>query len=889
MVSSDFECYLMLIDPNGNVVTFDDNFPARISNFKLKTSGTYTIEATATGFAPGRGGYFLSLDPLPSLTVLSSNPSNGVLVVETPSDADGEFNGITQFTRFYANNTVVALTAPLTAGGNPFSMWNGCDNTTGTTCTVTMSADKTVTAVYVTPAAITLTYGQTLLDRVGQSNQTRGDGRLDPTFIVTFPTGGATRTVTSLRLDGTSNGGTWDTNGGTGFWTVGVARDLGSGLLNSADDSVNFTVAPGSSFVIFVSDWFLGAPFPNGLFRPGNEFKVTIGFSDNTIATAMAIITAQPVPSVVINDTSVIEGNTGMTNAVFTLNLSAASNQFVTVYYSTADGSATAGSDYVAISGVYTFQPGETSKAVTISVIGDTVVEADETFFVNLGVALNAVIARGQGTGTIINDDLGGSAVWAPVAPMNIRRTAHTATRLKDGRVLVAGGLTETAVVSSAEIYNPATNAWTQVGGMSTARGYHTANLLPDGRVLVAGGAATNTTSLSSAEIFNPATNSWTPATSMSTPRDDHTATLLSDGRVLVAGGENVQTGLPYTTLSSAEIYDPATNVWSPTPSMQFDRVAHADTLLSDSRVLVTGGLGTDSTRSEIYNPNTNNWSLAGAMTTGRIDHVAALLPNGTAIVTGGETDSGPTASVEAYNPFSRNWTSATPMSIGRSSLHTATLISNGGLLVTGGNIGGENSSSSAEIYNSDLNIWTNTVSMNAKRRFHAATLLLDGSVLVTGGQDGLTPLSSAEVFSTGQPVSPSISLRFDGVLRDRVGQGEFAQNADGQLDGVFNVSLNPGSGTRTITKLHLTNTPGGAWNTQGGDGFWTLGVATGFDAGLLNAANDAVNFLVPQGDSFKIFASDFQNLEYAKGTTFTLTVTFSDGTTATAAALIGN
>jgi hypothetical protein len=82
--------------------------------------------------------------------VASSNPNGGVAITVSPNDNDGEGNGTTQFTRDYNNGTVVTLTAPTTADGNTFSNWSGCTSTAGTTCTVTMNADKTVTANYVT-------------------------------------------------------------------------------------------------------------------------------------------------------------------------------------------------------------------------------------------------------------------------------------------------------------------------------------------------------------------------------------------------------------------------------------------------------------------------------------------------------------------------------------------------------------------------------------------------------------------------------------------------------------------------------------------------------------------------------------------------------------------
>src|SRR5262249_4772982 len=110
-------------------------------------------------------------------------------------------------------------------------------------------------------------------------------------------------------------------------------------------------------------------------------------------------------PSLSINDVTQPEGNSGTTSFVFTVSLSQASGKTVTVNYATADGTATAGSDYTAASGTLSFAPGDLSKTVTVLVNGDTAVEPDETFFVKLTNLTNATIAVGQGTGTILNDD----------------------------------------------------------------------------------------------------------------------------------------------------------------------------------------------------------------------------------------------------------------------------------------------------------------------------------------------------------------------------------------------------------------------------------------------------------------------------------------------------
>ena len=114
-----------------------------------------------------------------------------------------------------------------------------------------------------------------------------------------------------------------------------------------------------------------------------------------------------PLPALSINDVSVTEGASGTVAATFTVSLSAASSQSVTVQYATANGTAVAPGDYAALAlTTLTFNPGQVSKTLTVAVNGDTLVEGNETFFVNLSSAANATIADAQGQGTILNDDL---------------------------------------------------------------------------------------------------------------------------------------------------------------------------------------------------------------------------------------------------------------------------------------------------------------------------------------------------------------------------------------------------------------------------------------------------------------------------------------------------
>ncbi len=118
-------------------------------------------------------------------------------------------------------------------------------------------------------------------------------------------------------------------------------------------------------------------------------------------------------PALSINDATVTEGNSGSINAIFTVTLAPTSGQTVTVQYATADGTAVASSDYTQVGNTLTFAPGESTKTIAVQVRGDTAIESNETFLVNLSNATNAALADGQGLGTITNDD----AAAAPPPP----------------------------------------------------------------------------------------------------------------------------------------------------------------------------------------------------------------------------------------------------------------------------------------------------------------------------------------------------------------------------------------------------------------------------------------------------------------------------------------
>jgi len=166
--------------------------------------------------------------------------------------------------------------------------------------------------------------------------------------------------------------------------------------------------------------------------------------------------------------------------------------------------------------------------------------------------------------------------------------------------------------------------------------------------VLIVGGALTSTSDpVATAELYDPATGVFTITHAMTTAREQQTATLLPDGRVLIIGG-TTSTGIgDLQPTATAEVYDPSTGSFSVTGSMAEARTYHTATLLPGGKVLVAGG-GDDNSTAEVYDPATGSFSIVGGMEIGRSGHTATLLPDGSVLVAGGGVFAG-LASAELY------------------------------------------------------------------------------------------------------------------------------------------------------------------------------------------------------------------------------------------------
>lgn len=336
-------------------------------------------------------------------------------------------------------------------------------------------------------------------------------------------------------------------------------------------------------------------------------------------------------------------------------------------------------------------------------------------------------------------------------------RGRHIAALLPDGRVLLAGGNGPSGtILSSAQIYDPGTNAPAVPAPPSLAYGRYDATatrlLTAQDEILVVGGSGAAGT-VSQSERFHPGTGNWSSAAPLTPSRYQHTATLLPSGSVLVIGGQDNSS----TLLDLVSLYDPASNTWSPLQQIPLPRARHAATSLPNGDILVAGGyvgVGSGSTADvRIFDVASSTWISAAPMSHVRNQHTITLLADGDVLAVGYDDH------VERYDRASDTWTAVAPLGAYPDRYrHTTTALPNGCVLVVGGQVGpsgGGTYIADVELYDPDANTWTSSLPLAVPRTRHSATLLAGGVVLVVGGEtSGPTLVTTAERYA----------LRADGV-----------------------------------------------------------------------------------------------------------------------------
>ena len=341
--------------------------------------------------------------------------------------------------------------------------------------------------------------------------------------------------------------------------------------------------------------------------------------------------------------------------------------------------------------------------------------------------------------------------------------------------LLVAGGgtgtLTGATGLASSELWDSRRMRVLPGPTMGTARALHLAVRLNDGRALVIGGADASGATLASCEIYDPATNGFAPTGSMATPRVLHAACLLADGRVMVAGGTSTLqpdvVAAISATLSSVEIYNPATGTWSGANPLGGARLAPALTLLASGQVLASGGVqvgfflglpvsASSTTAVQRWNPVTGSWSAGASMAQGRAGHHynQVLLADGRVLMTGGvnvpsllaATTAAPIQGAEVYNPTANSW--ATVNMPNARALHSANRLLDGRVVVCGGAQGTLTAPSSipnVDVFDPSTNAWTPAPNLTAPRASHVSMLQLDGTLVLFGGQGASTTVPTIE------------------------------------------------------------------------------------------------------------------------------------------------
>lgn len=314
-------------------------------------------------------------------------------------------------------------------------------------------------------------------------------------------------------------------------------------------------------------------------------------------------------------------------------------------------------------------------------------------------------------------------------------RAAHSATRLADGRVLIAGGCRsdgcEEGLAEDVLLFDPANGHFETTGALRNARAGHRAVALQDGTVLVIGGW-TQTGVTDSIERYHPASGRFEPFARLRVARDGFSATVLADGTILVAGG--------YTDgmrrLASAERFDPRTRRSTPVADMRSPRMSHTATRLADGRVLVAGGSDSrDSVTAtlEVFDPASAGFSPAGTLRKARHKHAAIRIGDEVLIIGGAgiPESTGHYTETEVWTAAAGNTAPGPHLREGRYKfLDSVVPLPAGRVLVAGGG-------THAEILSPDRSAFRQIARPIGKRlAFATATPLADGRVLVLGGYD---------------------------------------------------------------------------------------------------------------------------------------------------------
>ncbi len=334
---------------------------------------------------------------------------------------------------------------------------------------------------------------------------------------------------------------------------------------------------------------------------------------------------------------------------------------------------------------------------------------------------------------------------WTAVTAMKTKRSSHTATALPNGKVLVLGGYDGVSNLSTSEIFDPATSTFSDGPSSTVTRLFHRSTLLTvsspvQGKVLIFGSATTVS------ELYDPAAGTLTKTGDFPYAQTEQSLVEeLASGKVLAAGGS----GSGWN--GNTALFDPSTQTWALQPvasAMKYPAGFVRSAKLPSGKVLKVGSYrgGVGWSFAEIYDPATNLWTETAAMADERVAHVVLALPNGKVLAVGSYRHLDGARRTELYDPLTQAWTQGPLTRSGREN-SAGIVLSNGRALVVGTQFNGD--SRSGEVYDPVANQWSFTSLMAAAREGgHTVTPIgSTGKVLVAGGSGGTGVVSTAEIF----------------------------------------------------------------------------------------------------------------------------------------------
>jgi Galactose oxidase, central domain len=319
----------------------------------------------------------------------------------------------------------------------------------------------------------------------------------------------------------------------------------------------------------------------------------------------------------------------------------------------------------------------------------------------------------------------------------------HAAVAAADGSVLLIGGSRGEFTISDAiERFDPATGQIRRIGTLPPGgRALASATRLANGQILLAGGVSSST-DWRRADFVDERTGLVTPAGSLSVVRVEHAAVRLADGRVLVTGGHSAGEQARLGVSDSAEIWEPSTGTFRRLARpMRIARASHSATLLPDGRVLIAGGYSTAAgyVFGEIFDPRDESFTALPDVQPLRALHAALATDDGRVLLLGGETaipgeeEPLPTASVLRFDPATLRFTRLPSLTLPRTMVRAA-LLPDGRALLFGGQHQLDRYAESAELYDPALG-GRQIAALDGERALHTVTRLASGRVAVIGGE----------------------------------------------------------------------------------------------------------------------------------------------------------